>query len=391
MYRGFACAPTRTTLQTHDLIRAHLDRSPLFTGVIEGVGPRYCPSIEDKVVRFPDRDSHPVFLEPVSSSHREVYAQNLSTSLPYDVQVALVRTLPGCERAKILKPGYAIEYDYLPPTQLEPWLETRRVKGLFCAGADQRHLRVRGGRRPRGSWRGSTRPSPPGGRTRWCWGGRRPTWGCWVDDLVTKGTREPYRMLTSRCEHRLLLRHDNADRRLAPLGRRLGLLDDPSWEQLRGRWTRQEELRRRLESHRVVPSDRVRSLLRSWDTPPPEEPVVALELLRRPQITWERLEELCGLEADREEAQSVAVEVKYEGYVRRQERICARMERFDQVALPEGFDFGSVEGLLTESRTKLERIRPRTLGQAGRISGVTPADLELLWATLEARRRGSRG
>ena len=390
VYRGFACAPTRTTLQTHDLIRAHLDRSPLFTGVIEGVGPRYCPSIEDKVVRFPDRDSHPVFLEPVSSSHREVYAQNLSTSLPYDVQVALVRTLPGCERAKILKPGYAIEYDYLPPTQLEPWLETRRVKGLFCAGQTNGTSGYEEAA-AQGLLAGINAALTARGEDPVVLGRQEAYLGVLVDDLVTKGTREPYRMLTSRCEHRLLLRHDNADRRLAPLGRRLGLLDDPSWEQLRGRWARQEELRRRLESHRVVPSDRVRSLLRSWDTPPPEEPVVALELLRRPQITWERLEELCGLEADREEAQSVAVEVKYEGYVRRQERICARMERFDQVALPEGFDFGSVEGLLTESRTKLERIRPRTLGQAGRISGVTPADLELLWATLEARRRGSRG
>lgn len=200
-------------------------------------------------------------------------------------------------------------------------------------------------------------------------------------------------MLTSRCEHRLLLRHDNADRRLAPLGRRLGLLEDRDWALLTERWRRQDDLEERLQALRVAPTDRVRSLLASWDTPAPEEPLTAKELLRRPQITWDRLAELCGLEGeDREAGEYVAVETKYQGYVERQERQVARMRRFDEVPLPEGFDFRSVPGLLTESLTKLERVRPRTLGQAGRISGVTPADLQLLWATLEVRRRrDSRG
>ena len=391
-YQGYPCAQIRTNRRTHDLIRAHLDRSPLFTGVIQGVGPRYCPSIEDKVVRFPERDSHPVFLEPLSATNREIYVQNLSTSLPYDVQVALVRTLPGCERAKVLKPGYAIEYDDLPPTQLEPWLETKGVKGLFCAGQTNGTSGYEEAA-SQGLLAGINAVRTLRGEDPVVLGRHEAYLGVLVDDLVTKGTQEPYRMLTSRCEHRLLLRHDNADRRLAPLGRRLGLLEDRDWALLTERWRRQDDLEERLQALRVVPTDRVRSLLASWDTPAPEEPLTAKELLRRPQITWDRLAELCGLEGeDREAGEYVAVETKYQGYVERQERQVARMRRFDEVPLPEGFDFRSVPGLLTESLTKLERVRPRTLGQAGRISGVTPADLQLLWATLEVRRRrDSRG
>lgn len=379
---GFFCGCTRTNLETHRIIIEALDRSPLYTGLIEGVGPRYCPSIEDKVVRFPHRDSHPVFLEPVGKDSNEVYVQNFSTSLPYDVQVRMVRTLPGCEGARILKPGYAIEYWYSDPRQLEPWLEVKGLAGLFMAG----QVNGTSGYEEAASQglvagvNGALRAM--GVNEPFVLGRHEAYVGVLIDDLVTKGTDEPYRMLTSRCEHRLRLRHDNADRRLSFRARELGLLDDLSWGVVMSRMEDQRKLREALEGA-VLKPDFVNPKLRELGSSPVDEPVRALELLRRPEVTWETLRDLTRIGGPPESWRSVEVEEKYRGYVAREDRRVERMSRMDQVRIPDGFDFGSVRGLLKESLEKLNRVRPRTLGQASRISGVTPADVELIWMHLE--------
>lgn len=392
VHSGHACYQTRTTPRTHDIIRGALDRSPLFTGVIEGVGPRYCPSIEDRVVRFPDRDSHIVFLEPVGGQTAEIYMQNFSTSLPFDVQVEMVRSLPGCENARFLRPGYAIEYDFLPPTQLYPWLETRLVRGLFCAGqingtSGYEEAAAQGLLAGINAARVVQNLEPV------VLGRGEAYMGVLVDDLVTKGTQEPYRMFTSRCEHRLILRHDNADRRLSPVGRRIGLVGDDRWKALEARWEALDAEKDRLEGTRVFPTPENNTLLEKAGTAPLEVPVPAVELLRRPEVTWEvlqsMLEEPSPLPA--EEAASLVTEVKYAGYIEREHRSVERLERTEKVKIPEDFDYGAVTGLSAESRGKLSEARPLTLGQAGRISGVTPADVQILWVALRAHHeRGNK-
>ena len=386
-HEGFACHLTRTTEATHRIIRAATDRSPLFMGDIEGRGPRYCPSIEDRVHRFPDRESHPIFLEPVSRRSGEIYMQNFSTSLPHDVQIEMVRSLPGCERAQMIRPGYAIEYDYLPPTQLFPWLETKRVRGLFCAG----QINGTSGYEEaaaQGLMAGINAALSARGDEPLCLGRHESYIGVLIDDLVTKGTQEPYRMFTSRCEHRLLLRHDNADRRLAPLGRRLGLIDEGRWASLQEKWRRVEAMEESLRSTLLHPGERTRALLVSLHSPPLSEKMTALDLLRRPEIDVERLWASLGLdEAPRDLLDFIQTEARYGGYIARQERQVAKMEGMERVPLPADFDYASVGGLSAESRQKFERIRPLSLGQAGRISGVTPADVQILWVALEARRR----
>ncbi|MFA0888210.1 MAG: tRNA uridine-5-carboxymethylaminomethyl(34) synthesis enzyme MnmG [Synergistales bacterium] len=382
---GHACYQTRTTPKTHDIIRGALDRSPLFTGVIEGVGPRYCPSIEDRVVRFPDRDSHIVFLEPVGGQTAEIYMQNFSTSLPFDVQVEMVRSLPGCENARFLRPGYAIEYDFLPPTQLYPWLETRVVRGLFCAGqingtSGYEEAAAQGLLAGINAARLLQNGEPV------VLGRGEAYMGVLVDDLVTKGTQEPYRMFTSRCEHRLILRHDNADRRLAPIGRTLGLLGDDRWGALMARWEAMDAEKSRLDGLRVFPTPENNALLEKAGTVPLDVPVPAMELLRRPEVTWEVLQSMLDAPSPlaAEEAASLATEVKYAGYIEREQRTVQRLERTEKVRIPEDFDYAAVTGLSAESRVKLARMRPLTLGQAGRISGVTPADVQILWVAVKA-------
>jgi len=389
---GHACYQTRTTPRTHEIIRSALDRSPLFTGAIEGVGPRYCPSIEDRVVRFPDRDSHIVFLEPVGGQTAEIYMQNFSTSLPFDVQVEMVRSLPGCENARFLRPGYAIEYDFLPPTQLFPWLETRIVRGLFCAG----QINGTSGYEEaaaQGLLAGINAACLVKDQEPIVLGRGEAYVGVLVDDLVTKGTQEPYRMFTSRCEHRLILRHDNADRRLAPIGRKLGLIDDDRWRVLEARWELLDAERARLEELRVFPTEENNALLQMAGTVPIETPVLALELLKRPEVTWDLLQAMVeapsSLSGD--EAATLQAEIKYAGYIEKEKRAVERLERIERVAIPENFDYGSVTGLSSESRGKLSRFRPLTLGQAGRISGVTPADVQILWVAVKAHHeRGSK-
>ena len=385
VHTGHACYQTRTTPETHDIIRGALDRSPLFTGAIEGVGPRYCPSIEDRVVRFPDRDSHIVFLEPVGGQTAEIYMQNFSTSLPFDVQVEMVRSLPGCENARFLRPGYAIEYDFMPPTQLYPSLETRLVGGLFCAG----QINGTSGYEEaaaQGILAGINAARKLLGQEPVVLGRGDAYMGVLVDDLVTKGTQEPYRMFTSRCEHRLIMRHDNADRRLSPLGRELGLVDDARWKALQDRWEALDAERARLGGLRVFPTAENNARLAGAGTVPLEEPVPAAELLKRPEVDWDLLQALLGEPSPMtaEEASTLATEVKYAGYIEREYRSVERLGRMERVKVPEGLDYGAVTGLSSESRAKLSQARPLTLGQASRISGVTPADVQILWVAVKA-------
>ncbi len=388
VYEGYSCALTRSTPETHAVIRANLERSPLYKGKMEGLGPRYCPSIEDKVIRFPQKDSHPIFLEPVSRRNREVYVQNFSTSLPYDVQVEMVHTLPGCGHAHLTRAGYAIEYDYVPPTQLLPTLETKSVKGLYCAG------QING---TSGYEEAGAQGLMGGINAALAVRGEEPLVlrrdeayiGVLIDDLVTKGTNEPYRMLTSRCEHRLLLRHDNADRRLAPVGRRLGLIDDERWNALLRRWEKRDGEAERLRSVKLTASDALNDRLREAGTAPLDESVLAADLLRRPEVSYELIASFSPPETplDDEDIRCVETEIKYAGYIGRQQRAAAQLSRMDHAKIPDDFDYASVPGMLAESRQKLERVCPLTLGQAGRISGVTPADIQLLSIVLETRRR----
>lgn len=375
--RAIRCGILRTTPETHDIVRDHLDSCPLVTGHITGVGPRYCPSIESKVMAFPQKDSHPLFMEPVTRHGKEVYVQNFSTSLPATVQELMIRSLPGCEKAKILRPGYAIEYDALEPRQLTSWLEVRKIPGLFCAG------QINGSSgyeeaAAQGLLAGVNAVLTLRDKEPIILGRQEAYAGVLVDDLVTKGTDEPYRMLTSRCEHRLLLRHDNADRRLAPMGRRLGLLSDAQWDQLNRRWDRQDAEVDRLESMRLtaLESDQV---LTSCGSSPMKRGYGAAELLRRTEVHYEDLASVKDqLTMKGEEAQTVEIRIKYRGYVDRQQRTVEKMERLEGLKIPQDFNYKRLAGALTESIEKLERVRPHTLGQAGRISGVTPADIQHL-------------
>jgi len=388
IHNGFACHITRTNSRTHDIIRGSLDRSPLFTGAIEGRGPRYCPSIEDRVVRFPEKESHLVFLEPVARDCPEIYMQNFTTSLPLDAQVRMVRSLPGCERARIMRPGYAIEYDFLPPTQLTPWLEVKSVRGFFCAG------QVNG---TSGYEEAAAQGIIAGINAALSCRGEEPLvidrstgyMGVLVDDLVTKGTNEPYRMLTSRCEYRLLMRHDNADTRFSPIGRKLGLISDERWKVLQARWMELERELERLRKTRLTQTGVLDEIIGGAGAGSFSPGSTAADLLKRPGITWEMVAEVAPPDGDlsREVRERASVEIKYEGYISRQRSQVERMRRMDKITIPDGIDYDSVGGLLNESRQKLSAIRPVTLGQAGRISGVTPADIMLLEVFMEHRRR----
>ena len=389
IHEGYYCYITRSNPLTHHIIRKHLDRSPLASGAMEGSGPRYCPSIEEKVIKFPEKESHLLFLEPVSRGNKEVYVQNFSTSLPWDVQIEMVRSLPGCEGAKILKPGYAIEYDYLVPTQLGPSLEVKAVEGLFCAG----QINGTSGYEEaaaQGLLAGINAALKCRGEDPVILGRSEAYLGVLVDDLTTKGTEEPYRMLTSRCEHRLLLRHDNADRRLSPLGRRLGLLDDRRWSLLQARWKRLDDEGERLERAKISPSDGLNEALGALGSAPLRETVTAADLLRRPAVPYGLVERFSPSPAPPrgEEVRALEVIVKYQGYIDRQRRQVARVSRMDGVSIPEGFDYGKIPGMLAESRQKLAAVRPRTVGQGARIPGVTPADIHLLTVYLHSLKGG---
>jgi len=367
------CWVTYTTPELHALIRANLDRAPMYTGQIQSVGPRYCPSVETKIVRFPDRQRHQIFIEPEGRNTHEVYVNGLSTSLPRDVQEQMVRLIPGLERAQIVRYGYAIEYDYFPPDQLQPTLETKLVRGLFFAG------QING---TTGYEEAAGQGLVAGANAALLLAGREPLLlsrdqaylGVMIDDLVTRGVDEPYRMFTSRAEYRLRLRHDNADRRLTPMGYRLGLVEPARWARLQAKQAQIDLVRQLLESSRVGSES-------------------LAHRARRPETSWNDLVELLPQlrEVSTEVAYQVLWDLKYAGYLAREEEEIARQRRLAQRRIPPELDYSVVPHLRAEAREKLQRIRPADFAQAARIPGITPADLAVLMAYLEQPHRKPSG
>ena len=388
------CYITYTNPETHEIIRTSIHRSPMYSGTIKSRGPRYCPSIEDKVVRFSERQRHQIFLEPEGLNTVEVYPNGLSTSLPLDIQVAMVRSIVGLEHAEIMRPGYAIEYDYVEPTQLYATLETKIIKCLYHAG------QING---TTGYEEAAAQGILAGINAALSIRGEQPLvllrdqayMGVLVDDLVTKGTdSEPYRMFTSRAEYRLLLREDNADMRLTEIGHKLGLATQDSYDRLTAKKQAISELVEFLERKQVGPTNEVNTALTLVGSSPLRNQTSLVQLLRRPEISMAQVRTMAGNEIDkysRNIDSHVEIQIKYAGYVDRQMETVKRFKKVEGVRLPEGFDYSQVSGLSREVREKLERVKPRSLGQASRIAGITPAAISILSVYLSTKEKTRRG
>lgn len=383
--RQIPCYITHTNERTHEIIRGGLDRSPMYTGVIEGIGPRYCPSIEDKINRFADKDSHQIFVEPEGLDSIEIYPNGISTSLPFDVQFDLVRSIKGFENAHIIRPGYAIEYDFFDPRDLKQSLETKFIDGLFFAG----QINGTTGYEEAGA-QGliaganaalQTQDKDPISLRR-----DQAYIGVLIDDLATMGTKEPYRMFTSRAEYRLLLREDNADMRLTPLGREVGLVDDARWAAFNEKLDLIEQEKQRLKAHYVHPEHSATLALNPLLKNPVSREHTFEELIRRPEMTYKKLMEIEGIGPGLDHAQAaeqVEIQIKYAGYIERQKEEIAKTQRHEETLLPPTLDYSQISGLSNEVVAKLTESRPETIGKASRISGITPAAISLLLVYLK--------
>jgi tRNA uridine 5-carboxymethylaminomethyl modification enzyme len=378
------CWLTYTSNETHQLINGNLHRSPMYSGMIEGTGPRYCPSIEDKIVRFNDKPRHQIFLEPEGRNTEEVYVQGLSTSLPEDVQKKILSTIPGLEKAELMRAGYAIEYDAIVPTQLWPSLETKRVNGLFTAGqlnGTSGYEEASG----QGLMAGINAALKVQEKDPLILDRSEAYIGVLIDDLITKGTNEPYRLLTSRAEYRLLLRHDNADLRLTKKGYEIGLISQQRYEKFEEKKEQVAKEIDRLEHVAIKPSDEVQQALAEAQSTPLKEPMSAASLLKRPEITYPVIHKLAPAETLLSEtvSEQVEIQVKYAGYIDKQLAQVERMRKMEDKKLPVDLDYMAINGLATEAKQKLHEVRPLSVGQASRVSGVNPADISILLIYLE--------
>lgn len=383
--RTYPCYLTRTTEETHEIIRANLDKSPMFQGLIHGVGPRYCPSIEDKIVRFASNPSHHIFIEPEGLGTYETYIQGFSTSLPADVQVRMIRSLPGLESAHIIKPAYAVEYDYVPAVQTTHSLMSKKIKGLFFGG----QINGTSGYEEaaaQGLIAGINAYNYVNGSEMLELQRSSSYTGTLIDDLVTKDIQDPYRMLTSRSEYRLLLRQDNADERLTAIGHKIGLIDDAQFERFNNKQKLIKVEKERLEGVKISPTEEVNEILAKYEEHI-DRGIRAAELLKRPNITYKVLQELDAhtkeLNIPREVYEQIEVIVKYDGYIKRQEEQVDQAGKLEKFKIPENIDYSKIEHISSETKEKLAKIQPKTLAQAARIGGVKPADISILMVMLD--------